>query len=719
MSVNNTAKRSELSVLNDNFNGLGWDSILAYYQNRGVETVFSMPEGAAKHVAKAEKIVANTFEFNNETHTLGATFNWQHNPSHDLEWLILLHKFYYLKDLAGAYDYTQDERYAEKWVSLISSWIKQVPDGFIDSQVTGRRLQQWLTAYPIFVCKWQPSKVTSEFFEIFLRSVNSQTHYLCAHLTPEGNHRTLELYAIFLVATTFPELRSAAWFQQFSTQKLVENMQQDLLPDGVHRELSTDYHHTVLKNYLRFRSLAAKNQIALPDTCNSLLKKAIEFSCYAHKPDGHIPAINDGDSNSYLPVLMKAQADYPNEHLQFVVSKGEEGKPPVERSRVFADSGYSVLRSDWSAKPYDDAHYLFFDCGTLGFGSHGHYDVLNFELAAYGHSLIVDPGRYTYSEASTDGINWRHYFKGTSAHNTVVVNGLDQIPYRCERPVTPEPKATLKHFISTTGFDLLKGQVSSHQYSAIHERTIFFLLPEYWIITDRLIADDEHDYDLYLHLASRAQGLTSLETYDHCHVIQSPNLLIAQAHVNEVKASIEQGYVSPEYGIKHAAPIIKFAKQKTGTTAFHTVLYPFIDQPPTLQVRQLPVYQDGRECDLSVASAIQISLTIAGIHYEDYFFINHGATENECAFADINCVAQMLFLRLNQVGEVVNLQGEGIGYIKHDMADLLCELNGLCRISYKDKTLELIDGLEQKGILLYGLDVFPNSAYLAKLWSCV
>ena len=25
-----------------------------------------------------------------------------------------------------------------------------------------------------------------------------------------------------------------------------------------------------------------------------------------------------------------------------------------------------------------------------GFGSHGHYDLLNFEAAAYGHSLIVD-----------------------------------------------------------------------------------------------------------------------------------------------------------------------------------------------------------------------------------------------------------------------------------------------------------------------------------------
>ncbi len=719
MIASNMANVSVVSVLNDNFNGLNWDSILAYYQNKGCETFISMPKGAAKHVAKAEKILANTFSFNNETHALEVNINWLHNPSHDLEWLILLHKFYYLKDLAGAYDYSHDERYAEKWVSLVSSWIRQVPDGFIDSQVTGRRLQQWLTSYPIFVCKWQPSSVMTEFFENFLRSVNSQTHYLCKHLTPEGNHRTLELYAIFLVAVTFPELRSAHWFQEFSTQKLVENMSQDLLPDGVHRELSTDYHHTVLKNYLRFTSLAAKHQIALPDACNILLKKAIEFSYYAHKPDGHIPAINDGDSNSYLPLLMKAQADYPNEHLQFVVSKGKAGKLPTERSRVFADSGYIVLRSDWSVKPYDDAHYMFFDCAALGFGSHGHYDALNFELAAYGHSLIVDPGRYTYSEISADSINWRHYFKGTAGHNTVVVDGLDQIPYRCERPVNPEPKTTLQQFVSTTGFDLLQGQVVSHQYSAIHERIVFFLLPEYWIILDRLIADDEHHYDLYLHLASRAQGLTTLETDDCCHLIKSPNLLIAQPHFNEDNVTIEQGYVSPEYGIKHEAPVVKFSKQQAGTTTFHTVLYPFKEEPSRLQVKQLTIYQHGRLCDASEASAIQIGSTIDGTYCEDYFFVNHGAEAKEYIFAGISCSAKMLFMRLNQAGQVVNLQGEGIRDIKINEVGILGELSEPCRISYTDKKLTLTDCLDKKGVMLFNLDFFPDSAYLVKVWGNV
>jgi hypothetical protein len=718
MKAINLALLTDDSLLVDDFNGYSWSALLAYFQDRTHVSYFPLSKGAEKHVTNADRILVNEFNFNNETYTLANSFDWQINPSTDLEWLILLHKFYYLKDLAGAYDYTQDERYAAKWVGLIDSWIAQVPDGFIDSQVTGRRLQQWILSYQTFVMQWHSPSVTADFFERFLYSINSQTHYLCEHLTPEGNHRTLELYAIFLVAVTFPELHSSDRFLEFSKQKLLENIRQDLLPDGVHRELSTDYHHTVLKNYLRFRGLALLNDITLPAACDELLKQAIEFSYYVHKPDGYIPAINDGDCNNYLPLLKKAHAYYPDENLRYILSKGEGGLPPMQRSRGFADSGYYVLRSDWPVKPYDEALYMFFDCGSLGFGAHGHYDALNFEMAAYGHSLIVDLGRYTYSEQSTDGVNWRRYFKGTAAHNTVVVDGLDQIPYRCERPIDSEPVASMKYFISAAGFDFLHGQVISHQYPVVHERIIFFMLPEYWIVTDRLSAEDNHKYDLYFHLSRGAQEQIRIVSDEVSHIIHSPNLLLAQAFSADTEVAIEQGYVSPEYGIKYEAPVIKFSKQQVGATVFNTVLYPFKDEPPEIQVTDLAVCRDSRLCGSSEASALQISLKTTEGCFEDYYFVNHSATENEYDFADISCTCRMLFLRRNESGQIINLQGEGVDFIKVQSVALLDNLEGLGRISYQDKVLAFSNITTEHTITLTGIDVFPAwSNLLPALWS--
>ena len=85
---------------------------------------------------------------------------------------------------------------------------------------------------------------------------------------------------------------------------------------------------------------------------------------------------------------------------------------PDERNVSFPDGGYHVQRSGWDP----EARFLIFDCGPLGDGGHGHYDLLSFEAHADGRPLVLDPGRGSYSEAPP---NLRRWFRGTAAHNTV------------------------------------------------------------------------------------------------------------------------------------------------------------------------------------------------------------------------------------------------------------------------------------------------------------
>ena len=65
------------------------------------------------------------------------------------------------------------------------------------------------------------------------------------------------------------------------------------------------------------------------------------------------------------------------------------------------------------------------DCGPLGYlgiADHGHADALAITLSVAGEECLVDPGTWSYSQAPA----WRDYFRGTSAHNTVRVDGVDQ-----------------------------------------------------------------------------------------------------------------------------------------------------------------------------------------------------------------------------------------------------------------------------------------------------
>jgi hypothetical protein len=638
--------------------------LLLYFKSRRTVQYFSLPRGAEKHLPRARRVLNNEFEFNNECHRLPPKFDWRANPSEDLEWLILLHKFYYLRDLALAYDYTGDEAYAMKSVQLIDGWIRTVAEEFIDSQVTGRRLQQWILAYQYLVPNRVSAAVTPEFLQTLLESLNAQATYLCMNLTPQGNHRTIELYALFLLAVMFPELAVAEHCLAFSRKEILQNMREDLLADGVQKELSTDYHHTVLKNYLRIRDLAHLNAVHLDPECDRLIERALDFSLHAHKPDGMLPAINDGDVNSYLSLLRKAYRFYPNPALLFVSSGGQEGSPPCERSRHFPASGYCILRSDWRDLPYTAGRYLFFDCGALGQGSHGHYDLLNVEFAAYGRSLIVDPGRYTYSEASDDGRNWRHYFKGTAGHNTITVDGCDQIHYRCGAPEGRQPSARVARFISSAGFDYVHGQAVSPEYPAVHDRKILFLPSDYCLVIDQINSTAKHHYDQYWHLAPFALDNVTRSADSATIRFLTPNLLIAQPTTPSIHAVVESGYVSPEYGLKQPAPIIRASQSGRGVLRFHTLLFPFAAHCPFIKMELLPVRDFSTTLGISDASVLRIRFRLAETTLTDHVLINEGAYRRVVQFGNIVTNAQLLWVRQAPDGSVLGVHADGVGYLR-------------------------------------------------------
>ena len=574
------------------FRGLTDEALLEHFHTRKTVHYFPVPDSLETARPKIDNILRNQFEFNGERHTFSNSPLWLTNLSSDQEWLILLHKFYYAVGLGIAYHETNDPRYAQKWVDLTRSWIRTVPLDFLPSDVAGRRIQNWIFAHYYFVSTKQPSSVTPSFYVPFLESLHGQIAYLREHVTQARNHRTLELCAIFLAAAVFPEFAESREWLTWSQAELLRNIQSDLQPDGVHCEQSTDYHHLVLKNYLWVNKLARLNQIEMPEEFDRLVKKALEFSLYCHRPDGVIPALSDGDSRCFLDLLQQGYELYGGEDLRYVASRGTEGQPPATRSKGFPHAGYYVLRSGWGNQntTYQDERYLIFDCGPLGAGNHGHLDLLSFEAYAYGSPLIIDPGRYTYDESGP--VNWRVRFRGTAAHNTVLVDRRNQTRYEWKKNrfkiSGPEPDRTVVDWISEPGLDYLHGVAVSHEYPVIHERKIVFINGEYWVVLDLLRAQEPHQYDLLFHLSPAAQGQVSISLSQDTLSIHSPQLVLAQPLAPTVFPSLEQGFVSTSYGTKACAPIVQLT-QRTSSTCFLTVVYPYKDTRPQISV-EIPAH---------------------------------------------------------------------------------------------------------------------------------
>ena len=607
-------------ILTAPFRGLTAEALLRHIQTRTTVHYFPVPDVVETARPKIDDILMNQFEFNGERHTFSTAPLWLTNLSQDQEWLILLHKFYYAVGLGMAFQETNDLRYARKWVELTSSWIHTVPLDFLPSDVAGRRIQNWIFAHYYFVSTAQSTCITPDFYHAFLHSLHRQVSYLRAHVTPARNHRTLELCAIFLTAVVFPEFAESHDWLIWSRDELVKNIQTDLQPDGVHCEQSTDYHHLVLKNYLWIRKLALLNQVEMPEEFDALVMKALDFSLYSHRPDGMIPALSDGDSRCFLDLLRQGYDLYGGEHLLYGASRGTQGQPPTARSKGFPDSGYYTLRSGWGdhGDSYQDERYLIFDCGPLGAGNHGHLDLLSFEAYAYGTPLIMDPGRYTYDESGP--VNWRARFRGTAAHNTVLVDGHNQTRYEWKKTrfkiIGPEPDRAMTAFVSTPGLDYLRGTAISHEYPVTHERTILFINGEYWVVLDILRAQGLHRYDLLFHLSPAAQGQVSLSRSQNTLSIHSPQLLLAQPLVPTALAAIEEGFISISYGTKASAPIVQLT-QHNRNACFFTVLYPYQDSTPTISI-DVPQPEESFE-HLREGHGATVSITVHrnGTHYRD------------------------------------------------------------------------------------------------------
>jgi len=169
---------------------------------------------------------------------------------------------------------------------------------------------------------------------------------------------------------------------------------------------------------------------------------------------------------------------------------------PLTASADFAKGGYSVMRDGWDATD----NYLIVDCGEIGSlaGGHGHADTLSIEVAIHGKTLLVDSGTYTYHESR----ELRDYFRSTTAHNTLVIDGMSSSEPGNALNWQTKAEPNRKTWISTDRYDFFEGSHNGYERlddPATHTRSILFLKNDYWIMRDVVETMGEHEYSLNFH----------------------------------------------------------------------------------------------------------------------------------------------------------------------------------------------------------------------------
>ena len=419
------------------------------------------------------------------------------------------------------------------------------------AEVTARRILNWIYA-------WQRLAPSDGHAALLLDSLADQVAHVRANLAPERNHRTLELYALLVAALALPELDRDGLLDLAVTE-LDRNLRDRLPPrrrpprglDALPRDRAA-----VVRRRARERAPLrgrAARRVRRPARPRLRVRRPLHAA--GRDDPGAV-----GRRPRRLRALLVQAADLLGDEAALRRHARPRGPRAALRHASFPDGGYYVQRSGWSPR----ARFLIFDCGPLGDGGHGHYDALSVEAHGDGRPLVVDPGRGSYSEAPP---NLRRWFRGTAAHNTVCVDGLDQTPYTRGRPLGAVAQARFLGRGTTAGLDLLAGEVVSPAYDAVHERRIAFVGDRYWIVEDRLHGEREHRFDLRWHLAPEAQGAARVDGA----TVRAPGLALVILGAEHV--ALEPGWVAPSYGVRLDAPVVSAVAQ--GTSArFVTLLAP-------------------------------------------------------------------------------------------------------------------------------------------------
>src|SRR5206468_1128887 len=112
-----------------------------------------------------------------------------------------------------------------------------------------------------------PCSSSKELFDEMLGGIRvhaSRVEKYLSYYFAQNTHLTGEALALFYAGTVFPELRSARRWRALGARILMEQLERQVLPDGVYFEQSTCYQRYTVETYLHFMILAARNGVAIP-----------------------------------------------------------------------------------------------------------------------------------------------------------------------------------------------------------------------------------------------------------------------------------------------------------------------------------------------------------------------------------------------------------------------------------------------------------------------
>ncbi len=485
----------------------------------------------------------------------------------DFKFILEPSRFLFVYPLARAYAISGDERFAKAFWTAIEDWAAQSPPMsgplWICGQESSLRILAWSFALYAFL---DSPATTPERAALLLSMIAAHAWRTLQTVSyarsQRSNHLFSEAVGLFTAGTLYPELNDAALFQGWGARFLREAVLDQITPEGAYLQDSFNYQRMVVDLLLWTLRLAELYGVELDREIRARTVAAFEFLArFIDSDSGHAPNHGSNDGSYLFPLSACDYDDYrPLLRLGGCVLNRPTALAdgPWDEAGIWFDSS-GISASEFGAAPgfcrqtanaeRESVSCESFSCGSVresennSTGYHrigakrswaliraGRYtrrpfqaDQMHVDLWWHGLNVARDAGTYLYNGP----VPWNNGLTGTAVHNTVMVDGRDQMRRAGRFLWLDWAQASGRSFSAKgAGYpDSFEGEHNGYRRLGVnHRRSVHCVSEDAWVVVDDLRVDDlegNGEHELRLHWLLPDLPFTVIENSPFCAALSA------------------------------------------------------------------------------------------------------------------------------------------------------------------------------------------------------
>ncbi|MGD2252865.1 MAG: alginate lyase family protein [Anaerolineales bacterium] len=421
--------------------------------------------------------------------------------------------------LVRAYWRSGDEQHTERFWNLVEDWREKNPPqlgvNWKCGQEASFRVMAWCFGLYGFLDSpaTTPERVhkLAQMIAVTAERIEANLSYA---LSQNNNHGISESLGLWTIGALFPEFRQARKWQERGAAILEDLGVRLIYEDGAFAQSSANYHRLALQDYLWCLRLGEIQGAWFSDGLRQRVESAFRFMQQIQIGEhGQVPNYGQDDGSLILPLNNCDQQDFRPiiQAMSYLLTGNrcyEDGPWDEDLLWLFGPQALSAPVVAAPDRPllaeaggcyglFSKQSYAFIRCASFRHRP-SHADMLHVDLWWRGENVAIDAGTFAYQEPPP----WNNPLAGTRHHNTVTVDGLDQMDRAGRFLWLPWLTGTVQANQQSAGGHLSYWQGEHDGYQrlrppAFHQRGVLHLGSETWLVLDRLWGGAKRTYVLH------------------------------------------------------------------------------------------------------------------------------------------------------------------------------------------------------------------------------